>query len=74
MSDKVGQLLHLACQGAALPLLPVSYATGHKAKWAFKIDGFVEPSPSTLEQKMHWGIWTSSVMMKSTRSPRMILD
>ena len=43
-------------------------------KRAYKIDGFVEPLSCTLEKKIHWSFLTSSLMMKSTRSPRMILD
>jgi len=27
-----------------------------EAKWAYKIDGFVEPSPSAFEQKIPWWI------------------
>jgi len=31
-------------------------------KWAYKIDGFVEPSPSALEKKIPWCFWISSVL------------
>ena len=44
-----------------------------EAKWAYKIDGFVEQSPSALEQKITWGFLISSLMMNSTRSPRIVL-
>ena len=46
----------------------------NEAKWAYEIVGFAEPSPSTLEQKRHWHFWTSSLVMKSTRSSCKILN
>jgi len=52
--------------------------TGHVwdgVKRAYRIAGFIETLPGTLEKKKDTRrFWTSSVMMKSTRSPRVILD
>jgi len=39
-----------------------------------QIDGFIKTLPGTLEQKMHWGFTTSSIMVESTQRPRMALD
>ena len=45
-----------------------------EAKWAYKIDGFVEPSPTALAQKLPWGLWIIiCFMMNSNRSPGMVL-
>jgi len=32
-------------------------------KRAYKIEGFIEPLPGTLDKQIHWGLWTTSVMI-----------
>jgi len=39
-----------------------TYVGWREAEWAYKIDGFVEPSPSALEQKIPWVFLISSVL------------